>query len=133
MASPRVLVIDDNVQSITLVSDILTVNGYSVVTFQDGYDAIKGLDLIKENDLPHLIVLDIHMPGFDGFHVFEHIRSKDLYNNVPVMAMTALAMKDEQEKILSAGFDYYVSKPIDVPSFLQLVASSVQNQEVMNG
>ena len=83
--------------------------------------AINGEDAIKEVEKEHydLILMDIELPVMDGISAIRIIKSKPGYNNVPNIALTAFAMKGDREKFLAAGFDDYISKPIDVPEFMK--------------
>lgn len=125
-----VIVIDDNKESIKLVSDLLHYSEIDVRSYSSGSSFLDDLPFLIENHSILLIILDIHMPGFDGFQVLNKIRRISDMDNVPVMAMTALAMKDEQIKIKSAGFDYYFSKPINIKLFLDSVFSVLQRSKV---
>ena len=111
----KVLVVEDNSLNMELVVEILKSSGFEV------YGAINGEDAIKEVESEHydLILMDIELPVMDGISAKKIIKSKPGYNNVPIIALTAFAMKGDKEKFLSEGFDDYISKPIDVPEFMK--------------
>lgn len=111
----KVLVVEDNPINMELVVEILKLSGFEV------YGAINGEDAIKEVESEHydLILLDIELPAMDGISAMRIIKSKPEYHNVPIVALTALAMKGDKEKFLAEGFDDYISKPIDVPEFMK--------------
>lgn len=111
----RVLVIEDNPLNMELVVEILKTSGFEV------YGAINGEDAIKEVEREHydLILMDIELPVMDGISAMRIIKSKPEYHNVPIIALTAFAMKGDKEKFLVEGFDDYISKPIDVPEFMK--------------
>lgn len=116
-----ILVVEDNPLNMKLVVDLLTHRGFSVLKVDNGEDAVE---LLKE-ERPNLIILDIRLPGISGFEVFKYIRKNDNLNDIKVIAMTALAMPEDKEKLQKAGFDAYILKPIDIKEFLNLVNTSI--------
>ena len=110
----RILVADDNPVSRELVREILDSPDYVVIEAEDGREALELIDRMK----PDLVLLDIQMPGQDGFSVIRQLRSDGRYANLPVIALTAFAMRGDREKALEAGFDGYITKPIR-PSLLR--------------
>ncbi|HMB45000.1 MAG TPA: response regulator [Candidatus Methanoperedens sp.] len=111
----KVLVVEDNPLNMELVVEILNSLGFEV------FGAINGEDAIKEVEKEHydLILMDIELPVMDGISALRIIKSKPEYHNVHTVALTALAMKGDKEKFLAAGFEDYISKPIDVPEFMK--------------
>src|SRR5262245_34281178 len=104
----RVLIVDDSPISRELVRDILEPNGYEVFEAEDGVAALRKI----EETQPHVVLLDIEMPGLDGYEVIRRLRRDPRFATLRVAAFTAHAMSDDREKALAAGFDDYISKPI---------------------
>jgi len=105
----RILLIEDNPDNLDLMSYLLTAYGHAVTTAEDGESGIaKALA-----ELPDLVACDIHLPGVDGYGVAKALKSDSSFQRVPVVAVTALAMVGDRERILAAGFDGYITKPID--------------------
>lgn len=109
----RIVVIEDHPVSLKLMSYLLGRFGHEVHTASDGR---TGVDLVHAV-APDLVLCDIQLPGLDGFGVLAELQNTP----VPVVAMTALAMVGDRERILAAGFDGYVSKPIDARTFAGVV------------
>lgn len=117
-ASPVVLIADDNPRSRELLRTVLQRDGYAVLEYANGTEALAGIQLHR----PDLILLDLRMPGQDGFQVLSAVRAIPDLANSPVVALTASAMRGDREQILSAGFTEYLSKPIHVSELRQIVA-----------
>ena len=115
----KVLVIEDNEQNRYLVSFILKKNGYQVIAARDG---LEGLNKAKE-EKPDLILVDIRLPVMDGYEVTRQLRDLPEFKDVPIIALTAYAMKGDQEKTLKAGCDSYIPKPIIPEEFIKIVDS----------
>jgi CheY-like chemotaxis protein len=105
-----VLIADDKATSRELVRTVLEKIGYVVVEASDGIEALRNARESK----PDLIILDLHMPGLDGFGVVREIRLDKQLASTPVMALTASAMQGDRERALAAGFTSYVAKPIQL-------------------
>jgi CheY-like chemotaxis protein len=123
----KVLIAEDNPVNRELLRELLEMRGYEVFEACDG---IQALTMVKEVS-PDLLVLDIGMPGLDGYGVIRKIRSHPGHANLPVLAATAYAMRGDREKVLEAGFDGYISKPINPTELKQevdrlIVKSSVR-------
>ena len=106
----RVLVADDKESSREFVRTVLEHAGYVVEEAADGREALAKV----REDPPDLVVLDLHMPGLDGFAVMEALRQDARYFSLPVVALTASAMQGDRERALAAGFVDYMTKPISV-------------------
>ncbi len=104
----KILVADDIETSRELIRTVLETSGYEVIEASDGLEALQYARQIH----PDLIILDIHMPGADGFGVLAELRKDNTLAATPVMALTASAMQGDRQRALSAGFDSYISKPI---------------------
>jgi two-component system, cell cycle response regulator DivK len=112
-----VLIVEDNPRNLKLVRDLLDFAGYRTVAAGTAED---GLELARRHR-PHLVLMDVQLPGMDGVEALGHLRA-DL-GEVLVVALTAFAMKDDRERFLAAGFDAYIEKPLDVREFPQQVAA----------
>ncbi len=112
--SARILVIEDNPENIELVGYLLRAHGYSPSLALNGED---GLQIAEEID-PDLILLDIRMPGMDGYEVASAIRTRPALEHTRIVAITASAMLNERQRITAAGFDGYIQKPIEPELFI---------------
>lgn len=117
--SERVLVIEDNPANMELVRYILDKFGYQVDAAIDGE---SGVEMARASP-PGLVICDLQLPGIDGFEVVRQLKAMPHMRQVPVLAVTAYAMVGDRERVLAAGFDGYISKPIDPQYFVQQVAS----------
>jgi CheY-like chemotaxis protein len=105
----NVLVAEDNPVNRELLRELLEARGYSVMEAPDGQEALR---MIEQNH-PDILLLDIGMPVLDGFAVMRKIRENPTLATLPVLAVTAYAMQGDRENVLNAGFDGYLSKPIN--------------------
>ena len=112
-----ILVIDDNSDNGTTITVLLD-KMHTISTAKDGK---SGIAMAREV-VPDLILLDISLPGMDGFEVLGDIRKDDHLRQIPVIAVTARAMKGDREQIMDRGFDGYISKPIDVAVFEETIS-----------
>lgn len=104
----KILIAEDNPVNRELLRELLEMRGYEIFEACDGLQALAMIEQV----CPHLLVLDLGMPGLDGFGVIRKIRADPTHASLPVLAATAYAMRGDREKVLEAGFDGYVSKPI---------------------
>jgi CheY-like chemotaxis protein len=111
----KVLLVEDNPMNMELIIEILRSQGFIVETAEDGEKAI----IMTEKSTYNIILMDIALPGIDGIETTKIIRSKPQFKNIPVVALTAFAMAGDKERLLSAGFSEYISKPLDVHEFLK--------------
>jgi len=116
--SPKVLIVDDNTINLKLASDVLTNEGFVVERAQDAEQA----KLVLERLLPDLILMDIAMPGMDGLTLTRVLKSDPRFTRIPVIALTASAMKGDDQRALAAGCAGYIAKPIDTRRFGAQVA-----------
>ena len=98
-----------------LVLEILDTMDFIAAWVSSGAEAIKN----TENEVYDLVLIDIELPGMDGISIQKILRNNPKYKNVPIIALTAYAMKGDKERFLAAGFDDYISKPIDMTDFIQ--------------
>ncbi|MGQ9607811.1 MAG: response regulator [bacterium] len=121
----KILVIEDNDRNRRLVKILLNSKGYDVIEAKTGEEAIKYL----QDEKPDLILLDIQLPNMDGLTLAKNIKSKPELKDIPIIAVTAYAMKGDKERVLEAGCDAYVSKPIDTHALPELVESFIQKSK----
>lgn len=117
--TPTVLYIEDHPDNMTLVRRILYSENYTLIEARTGFQGIW----IAENQDVDVILLDINLPDVDGYEVARRLRAsqKTKLAHVPIVAVTANAMKGDQQKVLDAGADLYISKPINIHELLQTV------------
>ena len=115
--SKKILIVEDNELNMKLFHDLLEVHGYATLQTKDGREALK---LAREHR-PDLILMDIQLPEVSGLEVTKWIKDDDELKSIPVIAVTAFAMKGDEEKIRSGGCEAYIAKPISVSSFLQTI------------
>jgi two-component system, cell cycle response regulator DivK len=121
MANELVLIVEDNAQNLKLARDLLQVHGYRTVEAETGED---GVALALER-APALVVMDIHLPGMSGIEALIKLRSAPATRAIPVIAFTASVMPQDRNDIIAAGFDAFVSKPINIDAFLGAVAAAL--------
>ena len=127
MATPaRILVVDDTPQNVKLLTDLLTVKGYAVVTAASGPEALVRI----EADRPDLVLLDVVMPGMSGYEVCQRIRADKANGIMPVVMVTALDPVSERIKGLDAGADDFLTKPINLPELLARVRSLLRIKQL---
>jgi CheY-like chemotaxis protein len=121
MTSRRVLVVEDNDMNMQLVEFLLEEGGYDIVKAASGEEALA---LTRDDAavVPDLILMDIHLPGMDGLSVVREMKTSDRTRSIPILALTAHAMRGDKDRFLDAGCDGYISKPIDVKTFIQSIA-----------
>jgi two-component system cell cycle response regulator DivK len=110
MTPSRILVVEDNPLNLKLVRDVLQFAGYEVVEAQSGEDGLRA----AQADPPDLVLMDLQLPGIDGFETLHRLRRGGLGRDVPVVAVTAFAMAEDRQRASLAGFDGFVEKPISV-------------------
>lgn len=113
----RILYVEDNAQNKRLVRKILTSRGYEVLEAEDG---LAGVEITK-NEMPDLILMDINIPGMDGLEATGVIKSNTETRHIPVIALTANAMRGDAERFLAAGCDGYLPKPINMTDLIETV------------
>jgi len=116
-----VLIVEDNELNMKLFHDLLDAHGYNILQTKDGMEA---LDIAREHH-PDLILMDIQLPEVSGLVVTKWLKEDDDLASIPVIAVTAFAMKGDEERILSGGCEGYISKPISVPHFLETIAKYI--------
>ena len=110
----KILVVDDNDTNLYLIRFILEKNGHEVIEAKDGLEGVK-LALEEE---PDLVIMDIQLPGIDGHEATRRIRGEESKEEIPIIALTSFAMPIDKELALGAGCNSYLTKPIDVQTFI---------------
>jgi CheY-like chemotaxis protein len=121
MLSPShatILIVEDNELNLELATDLLTVAGYTIRQARTGEEGLR----LARAAPPNLILMDLRMPGIDGFAALRSLRADPKTALIPVVALTAQAMNGDEAAVLAAGFQGYISKPIDTRTFCQTVA-----------
>ncbi len=124
MAGERILLVEDNPMNRRVAEFLLKSEGYIVYEARDGPEA---LELVKTH-LPDLILMDLQLPGLDGFATTRIIKEDAATKDIPVVALTAYAMRGDAERAVEAGCDGYITKPIDPDEFPKLVASYLKRK-----
>ena len=114
-----ILIADDDAKHLTLISDVLQAAGYDTLTATNGARAIE----MARSDKPDLILMDVQMPVIDGVSAVKALKADHITRSIPVIAITALAMDGDRTRMLEAGFDGYLGKPISIKEFRSVVAS----------
>jgi len=117
-AKPKtILVVEDNELNMKLFHDLLEAHGYNILQTRDGMEALK----IARQHRPDLILMDIQLPEVSGLEVTKWIKEDDNLKSIPIIAVTAFAMKGDEERIREGGCEAYIAKPISVTNFLKTV------------
>jgi two-component system cell cycle response regulator DivK len=113
----KILIVEDNEKNRTLIKDVLEYHGYEVIEAGNGLEGIK---IAKENN-PDLILMDLQMPVMNGYEAIKIIKTDAEIKYTKIIAITSFAMVGDREKILEAGADEYISKPIDIRQLPEIV------------
>lgn len=113
----RVLVVEDNPQNLELMCFLLESAGHKALTARNGLEGLAA----SEREAPDLIICDLQMPGLDGFGMLERVRHNPRLRAIPCVAVTALAMPSDRDRVMASGFCGYISKPIEPRTFVGLV------------
>ena len=122
MAGEPILIVDDNAQNLKLARVILSSEGYQVRTAVDAEDALT----ILESFAPRVILMDLQLPRMDGLALTRHLKSDPRRRDIVIIAVTAYAMKGDDDKAFEAGCDDYMSKPIDAQALTAMIARHLQ-------
>ena len=118
---PTILIVEDNPLNLELATDLLTIAGYSIRQARTGEEGLR----LARLEAPALILLDLRMPGLDGYATLRALKADPRTAAIPTVALTAQAMAGDKETALAAGFNAYISKPIDTKTFSQTVARAL--------
>jgi len=124
VASALILIVEDNPRNLKLIRDILQFRGYFTLEAETGE---AGITLARERQ-PALILMDVQLPGMDGRAATKALKADPSMQKIPVIAMTAFAMKGDREGLLADGFDGYMSKPINTKEIPQLIERYLDGQ-----
>lgn len=113
----KILIVEDNELNMKLFNDLLEAHGYATVTTRDG---TKALDMARDSK-PDLILMDIQLPEVSGLDITRQIKAEKDLQNIPIIAVTAFAMKGDEDKIRECGCNGYISKPISIASFIETI------------
>lgn len=113
----KVLIVEDNELNMKLFKDLLEVHGVDTVEARNGNDVVE----LTRKEMPDLILMDIQLPEISGLDITQMLKEDDELKAIPVIAVTAFAMKGDEEKIREGGCEDYISKPISVTNFLETV------------
>lgn len=125
VAGERILVVDDNVANAALINFLLAAHGYDV---RSAADATEALALVGQF-APRLILMDVQLPGMDGLSLTRKLKAEPKTRNVVIIAVTAYAMKGDDERARAAGCDGYISKPIDTRTLPGVVADFLRRSD----
>lgn len=122
-AAGKILVVEDNPMNLELVSDLLEAHGFQVLQAQNGADALR----IAEESVPDLILMDIQLPGMDGLEVTRQLKENERTSGIDIIALTAHAMRGDEERAREAGCCGYIAKPIDTRLFVATITGYFNN------
>jgi CheY-like chemotaxis protein len=120
--TPRILIVDDNPTNLKLACDVLQAEGFCVDRAADAEEA----RVVLARGVPDLVLMDIALPGMDGLSLTRQLKADPRFKGVPIIALTAFAMKGDDQKALDAGCEGYISKPIETRKLAQQVLSFLQ-------
>jgi two-component system cell cycle response regulator DivK len=117
VAGGDILLVEDNERNMKLLRDVLQATGYRTLEAGSGEEAVA----LAASHGPALVLMDVQLPGIDGVEALRRLRRDERTEAIPVLALTAQAMHGDRERFLAAGFDGYISKPVDVVALLRVV------------
>jgi two-component system cell cycle response regulator DivK len=126
MAVKKILIVEDNELNLKLFKDLLSAHGFETFETKDGLNVPSLVREIK----PDLILMDIQLPEISGFDITRNLKAEPDLRDIPIIAVTAFAMKDDEERILKAGCEAYISKPISIIPFLQTIERFVSVEKI---
>ena len=124
MTGEQVLVVEDNEMNMKLFRDILVATGYRTLEATTGGEAVE----MASEHTPNLVLMDIQLPDLDGVQALHRLRANARTATIPVLALTAQAMRGDRERFLAEGFDGYVSKPVNVRELIEIVAQHCEGR-----
>ena len=117
MTSRQILVVEDNERNMRLFCDVLQASGYRTLEATTGESAVE----VALEHQPDLVLMDLQLPDIDGVEALARLRADERSASLPILALTAQAMEGDRERFLAAGFDGYLSKPVDISEFVATV------------
>jgi two-component system cell cycle response regulator DivK len=124
MSKIRILVVEDNIDNLELVRFLLERAGYQVLEAHDGNESLS----LARQELPDLILMDLSLPGLDGWSAGREIKSDPATSKIPLLALTAHTLPGDRKRALESGFDGYISKPIDVFHFDETIEKAIRGK-----
>jgi two-component system cell cycle response regulator DivK len=124
MAGEHILIVEDNPKNLKLLRDVLQFRGYVISAAETGEAGVA----LARTEPPALILMDIQLPGMDGREAAQMLKADAHTRHIPIIALTAFAMKGDRERLLAEGFDGYISKPINIKDISQVVAQYLSGQ-----
>lgn len=119
----KILIVEDNDLNLKLFQDLLAIQGYQILVSRDGIGVV---DIVK-NQQPDLILMDVHLPEQSGIDITASLKADQETAHVPVVAITAFAMKGDKEKIMQSGCQDYISKPVtSIPDFIDTIKRNIR-------
>jgi len=118
----KILIIEDNEKNIYLMNFILSKKGYPVITAKTGEEGVE----VALKERPDLIIMDIQLPGIDGIEATKKIRSSEADGSIPIVAVTSYALAGDKAKILNAGCNGYIEKPINPETFIEQIENFIK-------
>jgi len=128
VAGRKVLVVDDDVRNIFAMTSVLEASGLEVIYAENGQ---AGIDALTKDPTIDVVLMDVMMPGMDGYETMRAIRANPSFRGIPIIAITAKALKDDRKKCLEAGASDYLPKPVDTEKLLDLIRLWTGNGEVV--
>lgn len=118
------LIIEDNADNMELISFILEKGGYETLKAETGEEGVE----MTLKELPDFVILDIQLPGIDGYEVLHRIRKSEVDGSIPIIAVTSYAMSGDRERLLGAGCNGYIEKPIEPGKFIDQIRKAIGNK-----
>lgn len=125
MVNKKILIVEDSPRNMRLIKMVLKAGDYTLLEAADGEEALE----ITMREHPDLIMLDIQLPKIDGLEVARRLRKMEAFSQTPIIAVTAYAMKGDMEKVIDAGCDAYLSKPIDTRQLPEVVVKMLRRRQ----
>jgi len=113
----KILVVEDNELNLKLFRDLLEANNFEVIENRDGKRVLE----LTQTEKPDIILMDIQLPDISGMDLIERIKADELLKKIPIIAVTAFAMQEDKDNILNSGAEEYISKPISITKFLEVI------------
>jgi len=124
----KILIVEDNAQNMKLIEMLLSVKGYILLKATDGEEAMN----IATTERPDLIIMDIQLPKVSGLEITRRLRQLPAFSHIPIIALTAYAMKGDKEKFIKAGCNAYLSKPINTRELPKVISELLLHQQKGN-
>ena len=125
----KIMIVEDNELNMKLFNDLLEAHGYETITTRDGSVAVE----MARDTKPDLILMDIQLPEISGLDLTRQLKAEDDLKSIPVIAVTAFAMKGDEDKIRECGCEGYISKPISIGSFIETIKMHLEQTDAMKG